>query len=73
MQSGIPTRIHQQIRKLLEKHQNSTIFHNVLRVLQNKSTKEAKQAELKFLKYYFNQMGIVPVGNAKSFKPEKSK
>ena len=43
--SGLPTRIHQQVRKLTKKHGEDDVEHAILEVMKNISTKEAKNRE----------------------------
>ncbi len=69
LSSGLPTRIHQQIRILDKIFTPERISHKILRILIGVSTLEAKTFEKKVLKMIYLQKGEVPTGNSKSFKP----
>lgn len=64
--SGLPTRLHQQLRKLYPKSKiNDVIIEDLGKV----TNKVAKTSETNYLQKYFNQIGNIPLGNVKSFKP----
>lgn len=67
--TGIPTRIHQQIRILSKTYRPKEITHVILEMLLGVSTLDAKRLEKKFLRMTFEEDKEVPVGNKKSFKP----
>ncbi len=67
--SGIPTRIHQQIRILSEKHETKTVTHVILETLLGVSTLDAKRMEKKLLRLTYKINNEIPEGNKKSFKP----
>ena len=69
LSTGIPTRIHQQIRILSIKYINKRIEHEILEILFGVSTFDAKRLEKKVLKKMYDIDGEVPDGNKKSFKP----
>ncbi|WP_420829460.1 RHS repeat domain-containing protein [Nannocystis pusilla] len=66
--TGLPTRLHQQVRKF-------GIIHGIenveAKVIMEKlpTTKVAKDFETKVLQDYFDRTQIVPEGNKRSFKP----
>ncbi len=67
--TGIPTRIHQQIRILEKKYIKRRINHDIVKILFGVSTLDAKVFEKKVLKIIFDNEKRVPEGNSKSFKP----
>lgn len=69
--SGNPTRIHQQIRKLVAIFGENNILLTIFEKLTNVSNKEAKESESDFLQSYYEITKEVPEGNKKSFKPKK--
>lgn len=66
--TGLPTRIHQQLRKLGEKYGKAAVDHT-LKDLGRTTTAEAKAAEKATLQKIFEDTRKVPPGNQKSFKP----
>ncbi len=68
--SGLPTRIHQQVRKLEEIFGKGNVTPEVIQRLQQITTAEAKAAEAARLQAVFQQTGKVPIGNQSSFSPK---
>ncbi|MEM9889097.1 MAG: hypothetical protein AAF849_24685, partial [Bacteroidota bacterium] len=68
--TGLPTRVHQQRRKLVKKHGEDNVSVSVSQ-LGKTTTKEAKRVETSILKKIFKRTGKVPKGNERSFKPKK--
>jgi hypothetical protein len=66
--TGLPTRIHQQVRKLRELNPTSLVKYRI-QDLGSTTTSQAKIAETARLQSHYNQTGIIPVGNQKSFRP----
>jgi hypothetical protein len=66
--TGLPTRLHQQVRKLRQVYGKGNVTHTI-RDLGDTTTKAAKAAETARLWEIFHQFGIVPPGNIKSFFP----
>jgi len=67
--SGLPTRLHQQVRKLEETHGEGNVVGQVVDDLGNTTTAEAKSAENARIRSVFEETGKVPPGNERSFKP----
>ena len=68
--SGLPTRLHQQLRILEQTYGKKAVTYS-LTSLGRTTTQKAKLAEFAQLKAYFIQtLGRVPEGNAKSFFPD---
>jgi len=67
--SGLPTRVHQQLRKYRKKHGKDNVDVSVSQ-LGTTTTKGAKQVESSILKKIYKRLGFVPKGNKKSFKPK---
>jgi RHS repeat-associated protein len=67
--SGLPTRLHQQLRKLVQIHGMGSVEGNVAKQLGVVTTAEAKLAEKVRLQDFFEETGKVPPGNEKSFTP----
>lgn len=68
--SGLPTRLHQQLRILGEKHGTESVRGEVVKELGEVTTKEAKGVETSMLQDVFDKTKTVPLGNQKSFKPK---
>ncbi len=66
--TGLPTRVHQQWRKLKKMYPNLEVSINPLG---RTTTANAKKIERSILKKIYEKLGYVPKGNAKSFKPKK--
>ena len=66
--SGLPTRLHQQLRKLRKIYGKGNVVGEVIKK-GFKTTASAKAAETKKLQDMYNKTGAVPEGNKKSFKP----
>ena len=66
--SGLPTRLHQQIRKLEQQHGKANVTHT-LTPIGRTTTLQAKLAETARLQAVFDQTGIVPFRNLRSFIP----
>ena len=67
--SGLPTRLHQQVRQLQKIHGKD----NVIGVVIQKgidTTELAKKAETAKLDNFYRNTGKVPIGNQKSYKPD---
>lgn len=67
--SGMPTRLHQQIRSLEKVFGKGNVEGNVVEKLGETTTAAAKAAETGRLRQYFERVGSIPIGNLKSFKP----
>ena len=67
--SGLPTRLHQQLRQLMEIHGTEKVGGRVVENLGETTTAQAKVAETTRIRTHFEQTGTVPPGNQKSFKP----
>jgi len=67
--SGQPTRLHQQVTKLIKVHGKRAVIGSLIDDLGNVTTASAKIAENARLQLIFKQSGAVPPGNRKSFKP----
>jgi len=67
--SGLPTRLHQQVRKLEQTHGTGNVVGEVVQDLGQTTTAEAKAAESARLNQNYQQTGKVLPGNKKSFKP----
>ena len=67
--TGIPTRIHHQIRILKKTYDSKLIRHRILEVLFGVSTLDAKRLEKKVLDIVYQEMKEIPRGNQKNFKP----
>ena len=70
--SGLPTRLHQQDRKLAESFGRKNVDSRVVdRGYQ--TTAKAKVAEDARIQKYYDETGKIPPGNEKSFKPKQYK
>ncbi|GEM_PF-3865389 len=69
--SGDPTRIHQQVTELRKKYTRRGVFHIVVETMFGVTTQYAKEVEEAILELVTQQMGYVPEGNQKSYKPKK--
>jgi hypothetical protein len=67
--SGLPTRLHQQVRQLQNEFKGSEVFGRVIEDLGTVSTKSAKGVENAYLNFFYKTTGKIPVGNSKSFFP----
>lgn len=67
--SGLPTRLHQQVRKLQDIHGKENVTGTVIE-RGHPTTAAAKAAETARLEDHFRTTGEVPEGNRKSFKPK---
>ena len=67
--SGLPTRIHQQVRRLEKVFGKGSVVGKVVDDLGETTTLAAKQAEHARILDSFKTTGFVPLGNWKSFKP----
>jgi hypothetical protein len=68
--SGLPTRLHQQVRIAEKEFGVHNVHGIVVRDLGMVTTAAAEAAELAALWTYYNATGIVPRGNLKSFPPK---
>lgn len=68
--SGLPTRLHTQVRKLREKNPDAKVEGFVVETGYG-TTRDAKAAETKRLQDYHEVTGEIPLDNQKSFKPPK--
>jgi len=66
--SGLPTRLHQQIRRLIRAYGANNVSQ-VLTELGTTTTQWAKAAETAVLRSIFDKLRMVPPGNIKSFFP----
>ncbi len=71
--SNIPTRIHQQVRKLENEYGKENVAQRIIEELNDVSTKEAKEREKELLQEYYELTGQIPKGNKRSsgFLPEE--
>lgn len=71
LSSGLPTRLHQQIRKLEKIHGKGHVAGQVVDDLGKikNSTAQAKAAEKARIRAIYEKTGNVPLGNERSFKP----
>ena len=67
--SGLPTRVHQQVRKLRETYGKNNVTFRITD-LGRTTTRQAKLAETARLQRYFDRTGLVPWGNRRSFFPQ---
>ncbi len=67
--SGLPTRLHQQLRKLREIHGKTNVDGQVVDELGNVSTAAVKAAENARIQRILDETGSVPPGNSSSFRP----
>lgn len=70
-ESGLPTRIHQQMRKLIQLFGRNNVFLFIFKYLIGVTTEEAKKTEGIILDDYFENNKNIPEGNKKSYKPKK--
>ena len=66
--SGLPTRLHQQIRKLEKIFGKGNVEGEVVQPLGQTTTAAAKTAESARIRQIVEETGTVPPGNARSFK-----
>jgi hypothetical protein len=71
LSSGLPTRLHQQIRILSKEHPNSIVSGTIIDRLGTVTTEYAKDVENWYLQNYFDLFKIVPDGNKNSFTPKQ--
>lgn len=69
--SGLPTRLHQQVRILEKIHGKGNVIGTVVEDLGTTTTEKAKMAETARLQAHYDKTGEVLKGNEKSFKPKK--
>lgn len=67
--SGLPTRLHQQVRKLRERFGRDKVDVSV-DALGRTTTSTAKRAERARLQAHFDRTGEIPYGNLLSFVPD---
>ena len=67
--SGLPTRVHQQVRALEKIHGTRNVRGRVVEDLGETTTAQAKAAELARIHDAYEGTGEVPLGNQRSFKP----
>lgn len=67
--SGLPTRLHQQVRKLEKIYGKGNVVGRVVDDLGETTTAKAKAAETARIQAVFDKTKTVPPGNQKSFKP----
>jgi hypothetical protein len=67
--SGLPTRLHQQLRKLRQAFGEENVSGRVVDDLGTVTTAEAKAAETARLRAVYESTGEVPPGNQQSFNP----
>lgn len=68
--SGLPTRLHQQLRKLEEQYGVGKVQGQIVDPLGQVTTADAKAAETARLQKVYEETQEVPEGNRKSFKPK---
>ncbi|MBO9325753.1 MAG: hypothetical protein J7463_10245 [Roseiflexus sp.] len=66
--SGLPTRLHQQVRQLRKTFQD--VSAEIIDDLGYVTTQQAKQAERAALQRYYETTRRIPPGNQKSFRPD---
>lgn len=69
--SGLPTRLHQQIRKLVE--QGFSVAYEIVVTLFGVTTKEAKNVEDTYVENYKTETGEYPKGNKQHSKKKNKK
>ncbi|WP_159990758.1 RHS repeat domain-containing protein [Pelistega ratti] len=69
--SGLPTRLHQQVRKLGNIYGKQNVEQKVIEK-GIKTTELAKQMETNKLNNFYSKYGEIPLGNQKSYKPKIS-
>jgi RHS repeat-associated protein len=69
--SGLPTRLHQQVRKLGDTYGKNNVSGEVVSDLGKVTTQQAKNAETARLQAYYDRTKIIPKGNEKSFTPSQ--
>lgn len=67
--SGLPTRLHQQVRKLEQSAGKGNVVGTVVEDLGETTSAQAKAAETARLQAYYEKTGKIPPGNQRSFKP----
>lgn len=67
--TGLPTRLHAQVRKLEKIHGKGSVQGQVVENLGQTTTAAAKAAEHARIKASVDRTGTVPPGNEKSYKP----
>jgi hypothetical protein len=68
--AGLPTRLHQQVRKLRELYGDDAVKY-ILDRLGRTTTAQAKAAERLRLQSIYDKHGTIPPGNQKSFIPNQ--
>jgi hypothetical protein len=68
--SGLPTRLHQQLRRLRRRHGQDAVTGVIVQDLGVTTTAQAKVAEDARLQNYFNRTGLIPELNKGSFVPQ---
>lgn len=66
--TGIPTRIHQQMRKLIAEYGKYNVTYELIIVKLNVTTAQAKELEQLYLNNYIDEFNEIPEGNIKSHK-----
>lgn len=67
--SGLPTRLHQQLRMFERQYGKDAVVGRIVEDLGPTTTAQARLAELARLQRILNETGVVPEGNRRSFKP----
>jgi len=67
--SGLPTRLHAQLRQLRKKYGSDSVTSGEIIDLGRTTTRAAKAVENAEIKSYVDRTGIVPLGNRKSYNP----
>ncbi|TAK64711.1 RHS repeat-associated core domain-containing protein, partial [Methylobacter sp.] len=67
--SGLPTRLHQQVRELEKTYGKGNVPAQVVENLGEITTRAAKAAENARISDIFGQTGSIPLGNERSYKP----
>jgi uncharacterized protein RhaS with RHS repeats len=68
--SGLPTRLHQQVRTLEKTHGKGNVEGKVVQDLGMTTTQAAKNVEIAHIQAHYDKTGEVLEGNKKSFKPK---
>jgi hypothetical protein len=69
--TGMPTRLHQQLRKLRAVYDDEAVVGEVVEELGVTTTRAAKDAEIARLQRIFDETETIPAGNRKSFFPQQ--
>jgi len=73
LSTNTPTRIHQQVQKLVRMYGQNNVMYRILHKLFGVITKEAKELERIILQLIYEKRKSIPEGNTKSYNPVKRK